>query len=111
MTPTDVVIIERPRQVVITEKPPKAAVVQVEKPAPGATTGQEIIGEVPSGAVNGSNATFTTQFSFLPESVRVFVNGQRQNIPDDYVTQGQFTITLMFSPAVGETIQVDYRRA
>lgn len=107
----EVVIIERPRPVVITERPPRPEVILVETPAPNATTGQQVIGEVPSGAVNGSNATFTTEFSFQPESLRVYVNGIRQVIPDDYQSIGQFTIILAASPTVGENVQVDYLRA
>lgn len=73
--------------------------------------GISVIGEVPAGAINGSNATFTTQFSFVPESVEVFINGLRQHRPAHFTTTGTATILLSDSPQVGELIQVNYLRA
>ena len=64
--------------------------------------------EVPSGAINGTNATFTTQYDFIPESLEVFLNGIKQKIVDDYNTTGTQTIILNFSPVIGEKILVTY---
>lgn len=64
--------------------------------------------EVPSGLINGSNATFTTVLSFVPASIQVFVNGLRQKKIDDYVTTGVNTIILSASPKVGDSIIVSY---
>jgi len=69
-----------------------------------------IIGEVPNGLVNGANATYTTDYAFIPESVAVFVNGVLQKNGVDYTTIGTDTIVLAVSMTAGETILVDYIR-
>jgi hypothetical protein len=75
------------------------------------TTVDLVIGEVPSGLVNGSNATFTTAFSFDPDTIDVFVNGLKLLKPDEFTTTGTTQINLTFSPATGEVIQVNYQKA
>lgn len=81
-------------------------------PGPPGLSGENrrVVGEIPTGAINGSNATFTTQFSFVPESVEVLVNGLAQRSPDHFNTTGTNTITLTDSPTMGEIIQVNYLR-
>lgn len=73
------------------------------------SSGSFIIGETPSGAVNGSNATFTTSQNFVPESVQVFINGVSQTNAVDYTTSGTTTITLNVSPVSGDYIRVNYK--
>lgn len=69
-----------------------------------------ITGETPSGAVNGSNATFTTAFDFVPESVEVFIETCRMCLLEDYNTSGTRTITFYVSPLAGEKIRVNYQK-
>lgn len=79
--------------------------------APGPPGADKIVlGETPSGAINGSNATFTTAHDFVPGQVVVRVNGLGQEIISDFQTVGTRTITLNVSPGVGEKVQVDYKR-
>ncbi len=70
-----------------------------------------VVGEIPNGTINGSNATFTTDFDFTPESVLVFRNGLAQYNPTHYTTSGTTTIILNFSPIVGDVITVNYTKA
>lgn len=70
-----------------------------------------VFGEVPSGAINGTNATFTTEFDFVPETVQVILNGMIQKRVQDYNTSGTQTITLNVSPTSGETLTINYQRA
>lgn len=70
-----------------------------------------VTGEIPAGAINGSNATFTAAFNFIPESVEVQINGLVQRRVTDFNTTGTQTIILTSSPTPGETVQVDYQRA
>lgn len=79
-------------------------------PGTNGTIENLIVGETPSGIINGSNATFTTQFPFVPESVEVFLNGLAQRKPDHFNTTGTNTINLSDSPTLGESIQVNYLR-
>lgn len=69
-----------------------------------------IFNEVPLGAVNGINATFTTQFNFVPETLSVFLNGSLQKIINDYQSVGNNTILLNTSPFTGENILINYTK-
>ena len=73
------------------------------------SSGSFVFGETPSGAVNGSNATFTTAQNFVAESVQVFINGISQTNGVDYTTSGSTTITLNVSPVSGDYIRVNYK--
>jgi len=73
--------------------------------------GNTVVGESPNGTINGSNATFTTDFDFVPESVLFFRNGLAQYNPTHYTTSGTTTIILNFSPIVGDVLTVNYNKA
>lgn len=66
-----------------------------------------VFGETPNGTINGINATFTTDFNFIPETVEVFI-GIRLTVIQDYITIGTNTIQFTSSPLSGENIQVNY---
>jgi hypothetical protein len=66
------------------------------------------LNEVPSGAVDGINATFT--LAYLPTgSIMLFLNGQClvPGVYDDYVILGSI-ITMAVAPIVGDKIRVSY---
>jgi len=73
------------------------------------SAGAFIIGETPTGAINGSNATFTTANGFDPASVSVFLNGVNIINGVDYITTGQNTILLNVSPVNGDYLRVNYK--
>lgn len=71
----------------------------------------QIHGEIPAGAINGSNATFTLQNLPAPTaSVAVYRNGIRQNLGGDYTISGS-TITFLAQsvPLPGDVLLVDYQ--
>lgn len=68
---------------------------------------QQIIGEVPLGDINGINAIFIISNNLIPNSEKIYVNGNRQKKPDDYNISGQ-NITFTFSPQSTESILIDY---
>lgn len=70
-----------------------------------------VLGEEPTGVINGSNATFTTDHAFVPGTVVVRVNGLSQRLVTDFQTSGTNTITLTDSPQPGDHLAVDYERA
>jgi hypothetical protein len=74
----------------------------------GGDAAEFVFNETPNGLVNGSNASFTTDFDFVPESVQVFAGVARLSLLDDYNTSGVRTITLFQSPLAGENIRVSY---
>lgn len=69
-----------------------------------------IADEVPTGTINGSNATFTTAHNFLPASIEVSINGIAQRRGMDYTTIGTNTIHFTDSPESGDFISVDYQK-
>jgi len=73
-------------------------------------TVREVINEVPSGLINGVNVTYT--LANLPDGLnRLYKNGQKLKLTDDYSITGQ-TITLV-SPLVSDgytdVLLCDYR--
>lgn len=72
------------------------------------TQGDIVFGETPAGTINGSNATFTTAFDFVPGKVAVYVNGLLQKLITHYNTTGTKTIIFNDSPLPGDLIEVDY---
>ena len=69
----------------------------------------EVIGEIPIGAINGSNATFMSLQNFEPSSVIVIVNSTIQTNGVDYITTGTNTIILNVSPVVGDILRINYK--
>lgn len=79
--------------------------------AEGVPASALIRGEVPSGLVNGINASFTSQFPFIPESLSPYLNGLRLKIVEDYQVSGNRTVLLNISPQSGESLLIDYVRS
>ena len=73
-----------------------------------------IVGEVPSGSINGSNTTFTlahtpANVSGGTSSLRLNYEGveQQAGAGNDYTISGA-TITLLFTPQTGDKLTADY---
>jgi len=64
--------------------------------------------ETPSGTVNGSNKAFTVSKTPYTGSLKVFVNGQRMRVTEDYTLSGK-TITFVTAPPTSSILLVDYR--
>ena len=74
-------------------------------------TGSFADNETPTGAINGSNTSFTVANTVSPAgSLKVYLNGvrQRSGASNDYTFSGS-TLTLSVAPASGDTLVVDYR--
>ena len=71
-------------------------------------TGAEIYGETPSGALNGTNTTFTTAYVYQPNFLAVFLCGMRLRKPDDYTETSSTTFQLTSAPLSTDSICVDY---
>jgi hypothetical protein len=67
------------------------------------------IGEVPSGAINSSNVTFTLAHVPVANTDALFLNGLRQKkgISNDYTISGA-TITFNTAPMTGSVLLADY---
>lgn len=72
--------------------------------------GLEIDSEAPSGAIDSSNVTFTLANTPITGSVKLYLNGSRQNTgaANDYTISG-VTITYNTAPPTGSVLLADYR--
>lgn len=68
-----------------------------------------VIGETPTGAINGQNATFTSLQNFEPLTVDVILNSTIQTYGIDYITTGTNTIILNVAPVVGDILRLNYK--
>jgi len=68
-----------------------------------------VMGEVPSGTINGTNTVFTLAAAPVANSEAVYLNGvrQRRGAGLDYTISGN-TITFVVAPQAGDSILVDY---
>jgi len=75
------------------------------------TTGGEasVIGETPTGAINGQNATFVSLQNFEPLTVDVILNSTVQTYGIDYYTAGTDTIIMNVAPVVGDILRLNYK--
>lgn len=76
-------------------------------------TVRETLSEVPGGAVNGFNLTFTTAATFRFGTTRLYLNGVRQKLGagHDYVENGTAnSITFAVAPRPGDNVLIDYFR-
>jgi len=64
--------------------------------------------EVPTGTVNSINKIFTILHTPVAGSLKVFVNGQRMKLVEDYTFSGT-TITFITAPPTGSILITDYR--
>lgn len=70
-----------------------------------------ITGEVPSGAIDGSNSVFTVTYAYAPGTTRLFLNGVRQRLGAsfDYVEgPGPKDLTCTLAPKSGDLLLLDY---
>lgn len=73
----------------------------------------EINQEIPTGAVNGSNAAFTTTRPYVSGTLKAYVNGLLQ-APGTHVTEvspAAGTYTLDVAPDTGDIVRVSYNYA
>jgi hypothetical protein len=87
------------------------AVTFVQVNAAGLTSSNFVDKETPSGAINGSNTTFTLANTPVAGSEHVYLNGILQDVGagNDYTISGA-TITMLTAPATGEKLRVSYRK-
>lgn len=62
----------------------------------------------PTGAINGSNTVFTISKTPETGSLKVYVNGARMRITEDYTFSGK-TITFNTAPPTSSIVLVDFR--
>ena len=71
-----------------------------------------VANDIPSGTIDGTNATFTTSMAFMAGTARVYLNGVRQKsgAGNDYQEVGANTLVFALPPKAGDVILVDYAK-
>lgn len=81
----------------------------------GVTLAQHIYNEVMTGTIDGSNTVFTTAATFATGKLRVYLNGVRQILGDDYTVTDVDEITFTFAPKAApgnpDVVTCDYLTA
>lgn len=67
--------------------------------------------ETPAGAINGSNAAFSTASNFVSESLEVILNGLTLTRIEDFTVTGPNSFQLAASPLAGEILRVNYTKS
>lgn len=67
-----------------------------------------ISGEVPSGAKNGTNVTFTLVSHYISTTTSVFRNGLRERLGDGYTEGGTNVLIFITAPLSTDVLTVDY---
>lgn len=65
--------------------------------------------ESPTGVQDVTNVEFITDFDFIPLSIKVYLNGQRLSITNDYTEIAPNKISFVLPPYPNDKILVDYR--
>jgi hypothetical protein len=71
-------------------------------------TGAQRVSEVPTGTINGTNASFTLGYLPYPDTVRIYRNGIRLSVNTDFTFNGQ-TLTFLTVPTAGDLLAVEYQ--
>ncbi|HET8885868.1 MAG TPA: hypothetical protein VFM70_05890 [Salinimicrobium sp.] len=69
---------------------------------------QPVIGETPTGVIDGVNTTFTTAKPFATGKTSLYLNGIRQHLGDDYTEVGNGAVEFIIAPEVDDKIIIDY---
>ena len=70
---------------------------------------RKVWGETPSGTIDGVNDEFTAANTFKTGTLRVFLNGSRMKITEDYTESGA-VVTFVTPPEVDSNILFDYEK-
>jgi hypothetical protein len=74
----------------------------------GGSGSSEIRNETPTGAVDGTNTTFTTAVSFVLRSTEVYYNRVRQVLGIDYTEISDTQIQFTYPPENASFVRIDY---
>lgn len=66
-----------------------------------------VIEEIPSGLINGTNTDFTLSHTPIDHTLLIFLNGVEQSESVDYTLDG-VTITFIEAPQSGDEVSVYY---
>jgi hypothetical protein len=76
---------------------------------PTGGSGVGVVGEVPTGAIDGTNTTFTISKPFVAASLAVYLNGLRQRPTTDFTIADATHFVLTSAPITGDSLLTDYQ--
>jgi hypothetical protein len=68
-------------------------------------------GEIPTGAINGVNRTYSSVYPYRPNLLAVFLNGLHLRRTDDYLETGSQSFQFVNAPLSGDSLSIDYIQA
>lgn len=68
----------------------------------------EIYNETLTGEINGENKIFTTIGVYISNKTRLYLNGIRLKLINDYFESGISQITFVYAPEMNDNIIIDY---
>jgi hypothetical protein len=74
----------------------------------GTTVSYEIYNETPSGTLNGVNTLFTITNQAIAWTTRLFLNGIRQKLWDDYTQPSSTSVQFSIAPFTNDNLTIDY---
>jgi len=77
-------------------------------PGVGAGAVLPITGEVPQGAINGTNRNYSTSQQFRNNSLAVYANGLRMRAGVDFTVTGNSSFQMTVALLSGDSLTVDY---
>jgi hypothetical protein len=77
----------------------------------GGTTQPWVIGETPTGAIDGTNTTYHTANNYMNGFLGVYLNGLRLKNAYDFTETGVNVFVMSYAPSVGDLLTVDYIKA
>jgi|SRR5215831_20226782 len=67
-----------------------------------------VVGEIPAGAINGTNKIFTAAANFHASSLQVYLNGLRQDEQSEFTVTTPNTFQMTAAPLSGDKLVIDY---
>lgn len=68
----------------------------------------QVFDEVPTGTIDGVNATYTTASNFVSSTTAVYLNGLRERLGAGYTESSPHTILFATPPQTGDVVIIDY---
>lgn len=85
----------------------------IRHPSPTVSSLSRVIREIPAGAINGVNVTFTVAFPLVAGSEILTRNGLEETEGVNYTMVGQtitFTIAPLAAPVQPDVLRISYRK-
>jgi hypothetical protein len=77
----------------------------------GGAAQPQIVGETPTGSIDGTNETYYTANNYSGGTLAVYLNGLRMKLGLDFLDISANSFQFTYAPAAGDLITVDYLKS